>query len=101
MGLGERVQEDLFYQDGVYSMWNRDATTPKEDGRPPGNNIYGTHPFFMYKNTASSWVGCYTNLAAAQDWYIKNDKPTGVVDVTMIAAGGLADIYYILDTTPG
>ena len=81
-------------------MWNRDATTPKEDGRPPGKNIYGTHPFFMFKHSETSWVGSYTNLAAAQDWYIKNDKPTGKVQLALVAAGGLGDIYYILDSTP-
>ena len=96
MGLGERVQFDLFYEDGVYSIWNRDAGTPPDNGRPPGKNVYGTHPFFMFKHDNSSWVGVFTKLAAAQDWYIKNDKPTGKVNVTLVAAGGMADIYYIL-----
>lgn len=50
MGLGERVSSDLFYDDGVYSIWNRDAGTPPDNGRPPGKNVYGTHPFFMYQN---------------------------------------------------
>lgn len=40
-------------------------------------------------------------MAAAQDWYIKNDKTTGKVNVTMIGAGGLGDIYFIVDNTPG
>ena len=100
MGLGERIMDDLFYKDGVYSMWNRDATTPFDNGKPPGKNVYGTHPFFMFKHKKGSWVGVFTKLAAAQDWYIKNDSPTGKVDVTMIGAGGLGDIYYIIDTTP-
>ena len=51
MGLGERASTDLFYKDGVYSMWNRDIPLTNDDGKPPGKNEYGTHPFFMYKNT--------------------------------------------------
>ena len=82
-------------------MWNRDIPLTDDDGKPPGKNEYGTHPFFMYKNTPQSWIGVYTNLAAAQDWYIKNDKTTGKVNVTMIGAGGLGDIYFIVDNTPG
>jgi hypothetical protein len=48
MGLGERVSGDLFYEDGVYSIWNRDAGMPFDDGRPAGKNVYGTHPFLMF-----------------------------------------------------
>ena len=49
-GLGERAMESFFYADGVYSMWNKDTATPIETGELPGNNIYGTHPFYMYKH---------------------------------------------------
>jgi alpha-glucosidase len=27
----------------------------------------------MYKHRANAWIGIVYNLAAAQDWYIKND----------------------------
>jgi hypothetical protein len=51
-GLGERVQgEDLFYKDGIYSLWNRDDGMPGDTGKPPGANVYGTHPFYMFKNS--------------------------------------------------
>jgi hypothetical protein len=49
-GLGERVLDNIFYNDGIYSLWNRDIQTPFDDGRPAGKNEYGTHPFYMYKN---------------------------------------------------
>ena len=65
MGLGGRVQDNLFYADGVYSIWNRDAGLPPDDGELPGKNIYGTHPFFMYKNNNNAWVGVFTKVAAA------------------------------------
>lgn len=48
-GLGERANKDFFFKDGVYSMWAKDIPTPIEDGKTPGNNLYGTHPFYMYK----------------------------------------------------
>lgn len=65
LGLGEKVQSDIFLKDGVYSLWNRDAQMPFETGKTPGNNVYGTHPFFMYKNSENSWVGVFLKLAAA------------------------------------
>ena len=65
MGLGERISGNLFYPDGVYSMWNRDAPSPVEDGTAPGNNFYGTHPFYMYQASTKIWAGVFTKLAAA------------------------------------
>jgi hypothetical protein len=31
-------------------MWSRDIPTPDEDGKLPGKNMYGVHPFYMYKH---------------------------------------------------
>lgn len=64
-GLGERVGPNFFYESGVYSMWSRDIPSPIENGKSPGNNIYGTHPFYMFANTVTQWVGVFLNLAAA------------------------------------
>lgn len=100
-GLGERAQiDDLFYPDGIYSMWNRDVPMPFEDGKPPGTNLYGTHPFYMFKNDNKSWVGVFSNVPNAQDWIILNNKDSGEVNTTMIAAGGMGDMYFIVDSTP-
>ena len=49
MGLGEKATMDLFYPDGVYSMWSLDTANPIENGKVPGNNLYGTHPFYMFR----------------------------------------------------
>lgn len=65
LGLGERANKDFFYKDGVYSMWARDQPTPDETGTLPAANMYGTHPFFMYKHKAGAWVGVYYKLAHA------------------------------------
>lgn len=99
-GLGQKVQKDFFYKDGIYSLWNRDDGTPTENGRPSGNNIYGTHPFYMYQNSKNVWVGVFNNLAAAQDWIVLNNKDLGEVNTTTIAVGGVADMFFIVDTTP-
>ena len=64
-GLGERANFDFFYKDGVYSMWTRDAVTPIETGDLPASNIYGLHPYFMYKHKSNSWIGVLYKLAAA------------------------------------
>ena len=32
LGLGERNSKDLFFEDGVYSLWAKDAGNPDEDG---------------------------------------------------------------------
>lgn len=49
-GLGERASFDFYYKDGVYSMWSKDIPTPIETGDLPAANMYGTHPYFMYKH---------------------------------------------------
>jgi len=37
-GLGERTSKTLKYNDGVYSMYNRDVGDPFDDGETPGDN---------------------------------------------------------------
>jgi Galactose mutarotase-like len=64
-GLGERASKDFFLQNGVYTMWSRDQPTPDETGTLPGNNMYGTHPYFMYKHKKDAWVGVLYKLAHA------------------------------------
>jgi hypothetical protein len=69
MGLFERVSSDLFLPDGVFSLWSFDTANPVETGKPPGNNLYGTHPYYMGQASDDTWFGVFTNLAAAQDWW--------------------------------
>lgn len=100
MGLGEKAKSGLFYDTGVYSYWALDTANPTETGRVPGNNLYGTHPFYMFKGGPSVWAGVYTNLAAAQDWYIYNEAELGYTNITTVAIGGVADIYVIIGYDP-
>lgn len=100
MGLAERTVDDLFLPDGVYSLWSRDIPNPVERGALPASNMYGTHPFYMAKAADGSWYGVYTNLANAQDWWIKNDGAAGTVNITTIAAGGLGDVWIFTGKDP-
>lgn len=99
-GLGEMVTDDLFLDDGVYSLWTRDDASPVATGNLPGANAYGVHPFYMAQAQDLSWFGIYTNLAAAQDWWIANNPDNGTVDVQMIAIGGIADITFMFGPSP-
>lgn len=99
LGLSERVSQDLFLEDGVYSLWSRDTADPVETGKAPGNNMYGTHPFYMGKAT-SGWFGVFANNAAAQDWWITNNKETGATNLKTIATGGTGDLYVMMADTP-
>lgn len=47
-----------------------------------------------------TWFGVYTNLASAQDWWISNDNETGMINLTMIATGGIADITIVFGDDP-
>jgi len=100
MGLAERTSNDLFIKDGVISLWSRDEPNPVETGKLPASNAYGVHPFYMAAANDSSWFGVYTNLAAAQDWWIENNNSTGEVHLTTIASGGIADIVIMAAPTP-
>ena len=62
--------------------------------------MYGTHPFYMAKATDETWFGVYTNLAAAQDWWIKNDMTNGDVIIKTYAAGGLGDVTFMFASNP-
>jgi len=101
LGLAERVSSNLFLSTGVYSLWTLDTANPEEHGTLPGANLYGVHPFYMARATDETWFGVYTNLAAAQDWYLKRhtDDKT-LMDVQTIAVGGLADMYFMFGDAP-
>ena len=99
-GLGQRANKNFFFQDGVYSMHTRDQPTPDEDGQSPGKNMYGVHPVFMYKHKSSVFTGVLYKLAQSQDWFIKNDKTNGKVNLQTIADGGVGDIYVWSGQTP-
>lgn len=96
-GLGERQGKDFFFKDGVYTLWSKDQAITVEDGKQPTKSLYGVHPFYMFKHNTSSWVGVYTNMAQAQDWWVRNTPATGTIDLRTISTGAVSDIYVFLD----
>jgi len=92
-------------EDGVYTMWNKDSPSPVADGKAPGKNMYGTHPFYMSQYTRSgdnsrAFMGVFNQNAAGQDWYIKNDKDNGKVTVQNVLTGGQIDQFFFMAETP-
>mmetsp|Transcript_21981 Transcript_21981/g.16335 ORF Transcript_21981/g.16335 Transcript_21981/m.16335 type:complete len:176 (+) Transcript_21981:2141-2668(+) len=50
MGMGESAG-DLFYtKSGIYSRWTHDQANPIDDGLPPGKNMYGFQPMYVYQS---------------------------------------------------
>ena len=50
MGMGERAG-NLFYKDenlGIHSRWTHDGANPIDDGLPPGRNMYGFQPLYVF-----------------------------------------------------
>jgi len=100
MGLAEQTTSNLFLQDGLYSLWTLDAANPVETRKAPGSNTYGVHPFLMGAATDGTWFGVFANLAAAQDWRIKNDAESGKVAIATMATGGVGDLRFMTGATP-
>jgi len=64
------------------------------------HNGYSTHPFILGKAFDKTWFGVFINNAAAQDWYIKNNKTSGDVDVKVLSTGGIGDMYFFTGSNP-
>jgi hypothetical protein len=72
MGIGERAGS-LFYkneQGGIHSRWAFDGANPIDDGRPPGTNMYGVQPFYMYQSWDTSFMGVFNLNSYATDYVI-------------------------------
>ena len=98
-GLGERASTDFFVKTGVYSMWAKDIDNPTENGQLPGKEVYGVHPFYIFKHASAAWFGVYHNNAQAQDWWINNDFKSGNVSISAISTGGLGDLYFFVKSS--
>ena len=84
----------------MYTLWNRAASSPVQDGELPGKNMYASSPFYMAKTTDASWFGVYHNIVAASDWFIENDLKNKKVLIKTLATGGIGDVYIMADDTP-
>lgn len=100
MGMGERAG-DLFYKNedgGIHSRWAHDAANPIDDGLPPGRNMYGIQPFYIYQGSNKAWYGVFNNNLYATDFIVTTPKVNGstVTDgiVTTITIGGAIEKYF-------
>ena len=62
--------------------------------------MYGTHPMLMGQDNSAKWFAVFTNLAAAQDWWITNNAADGTVNHKTYATGGAVDMYFMVGATP-
>jgi alpha-glucosidase (family GH31 glycosyl hydrolase) len=97
-GLGERVG-DFLLDEGIYTMWNRDEPSPIENGKRPGNNIYGTHPVYFTQTSAKdAFYAVFDHNVGAQDFIIR--KATGgQYEITHIKTSGIQDQFIIMQTS--
>jgi hypothetical protein len=54
----------------------------------------------MGKASDNTWFGIFANLIAAQDWYIKNNLMASDVSLKCKAAGGVADLFFMMEGEP-
>lgn len=79
MGMGERAG-DLLYKNedgGLHSRWAHDAANPIDDGLPPGRNMYGIQPFYIYQSSNLKWYGVFNNNLYATDFIVTTPKADG------------------------
>ena len=96
-GLGERISS-FFYETGVYTSLARDNGSPFDNGKPPGNGMYGHHPVYFGRSDENTTFGVFNLNPNAADFYIKNN--VGSVEVTQVTIGGIFDLYVMYASTP-
>ena len=87
IGLGSKGNDDLWLSDGMYSLWTRESKR-------------GFFPFFMGRANNSEWFGVFVDAPTAQDWFIKNDPETGMVNITTIVMDQNMDMYIMMGQSP-
>jgi len=91
-GLGERVGK-FELTDGIYSLWNYDGLH-EETGLPPGNNMYGHHPFYlMHMHNPNEFCGVFFLNSNPIDVKIKHVGTQTEID--HVFAGGIVDAFFI------
>ncbi len=98
-GLGERVYPHFAIRKGTYTIFSRDAVSPVEDGLPPGDNMYGSHPFYLFRTPENRFGAVLFLSSNAMDisvFPLAQNK----TKVTYIATGGVIDLFVIAPGSP-
>ena len=94
-GLGERVG-DFWLSPGVYTIWNKDQTSPIEDGQQPGNNVYGSQPIYYFQTKEKNqFMAVFDNNVGAQDFIISK-ADVKELNITHVKTSGSTEKYFFL-----
>ncbi len=97
-GFGERSTPDLELcharTNCKYTIFNKDALNPLDDGTPPGaKQTYGTHPFYMILLPNGKFMGAFFLNSNAQEAEITK-LGNGAINLYHRTVGGVIDIYF-------
>ena len=97
-GIGERV--DTFeLPEGVYTMYSRDQASQGDNGKPPGHNVYGVHPFYMVQLEADNkYAGVFILNSNAMDFKFR--RFGDLLEFDHLLAGGVIDMFVIKGGDP-
>lgn len=101
MGMGERAG-DLFFKNetgGIHSRWTHDAANPIDNGLPPGTNMYGFQPFYVYQSDKLSWMGVFNNNPYATDFIVYTNEGVDS-QITTVTIGGMIEKYFFRGSKP-
>jgi alpha-glucosidase (family GH31 glycosyl hydrolase) len=91
-GLGERVDK-FELKDGLYSLWNYDNMV-EETGIPPGNNLYGSHMFYLlHLHDPRLWAGVFFLNSNPIDVKIQHVGMQTQIDHMFV--GGIIDGFFM------
>ncbi len=90
-GLGERIHK-FELADGLYSLFNYDSTS-EETGIPPGNNMWGSHAFYLiHLHNPNLFAGVFFLNSNPMDVRVRHVGTQTEVDHMLI--GGIIDAFF-------
>ena len=94
-GLGERIG-DFWKGIGTYTVWNRAGDHQFDNGNPPGDNLYGSHPvYFTQRSTGSEFFGVLEFNSGPQDFVIEQDSVG--MRMTNIKTTGRTNLFFMMN----
>ena len=94
MGLGQRKGPFYINSSGTHTLFTR-ASSQYDDGKLPGKNSYGAHPFYAYQTPNKKFMGVFNMNTHAMD-YILNFNGGTDTEMTNVMVGGFLWKYYFI-----